>query len=103
MGLVMGLGPRDHTTQTLMQLHWLKVEEHIEFKVILLIHKALFHSGPAYIRELLTVYHQGRVLRSQKNIGIRLILPKGQVKTGDRAFALFELLLGGEKKYSCFV
>ena len=85
--IVVGLGPRDHITPTLMELHWLKVEERIEFKVILLIHKALFHSGPAYIKDLLTVYQQGRVLRSQNNIGIRLILPKGKVTTGDRAFA----------------
>ncbi len=47
--IVVLLGPRDHITDTLIELHWLKVEERIEFKVILLIHKALFHSGPAYI------------------------------------------------------
>ena len=83
--IVVGLGPRDHITGTLIELHWLKVEERIEFKVILLIHKALFHSGPAYIRELLTVYQQGRTLRSQNNVGVRLLLPKGKVTIGARA------------------
>ncbi len=99
--IVVGLGPRNHITVTLIELHWLKVKEHIDFKVILIIHKALFHAGPGYIKDLLTVYEQGRVLRSQKITGVRLVLPKGKITTESHKAPLLWNTLPDELRMDC--
>ena len=37
------------------QLHWLKVQERIDFKTALLVHKALNNQAPLYISELVNL------------------------------------------------
>ena len=39
--LVTGLGPRDHITGTIMELHWLPIEHRVKFKLCLLMHVAV--------------------------------------------------------------
>ena len=39
----------------LKSLHWLKVQEHIEYKVISTVYKLLQSSSPRYLRDLITV------------------------------------------------
>ena len=78
-------------------LHWLLVERHFKFKVLLFTFKALGGAGPLYIRDLLTthkVHEQLQSTSSSKNI---LVDPKTCLKmAGDRTFiyqaAIFEIL-----------
>ena len=59
----------DHITPVLKDLHWLPVEQRIEYKVLLLTYKALHGNAPAYISQLLSLYTPTRPLRSEnKNI-----------------------------------
>src|SRR5664279_5281122 len=38
--LVLNLRPRDHITEALKQLHWLPIEQRIQFKLCLLMHSS---------------------------------------------------------------
>ena len=51
--LVLGLGPRDHISDGLRQLHWLPVEARIRYKLCLLMH--MVHTGrcPPYLTDVL--------------------------------------------------
>ena len=84
--IVVGLRKYDHITETLIDLHWLPVEQRILYKVLLTVHKCLEGNAPSYLQELLVVKDTGRVLRSSEtNI---LCRPKTKTKTwGDRAFS----------------
>ena len=59
----------DHIPPVLKDLHWLPVEQRIEYKVLLLTYKALHGKAPAYISQLLSLYTPTRPLRSEnKNL-----------------------------------
>ena len=77
----------DSITPVLIDLHWLPVNSRIEFKILVLVWKALNGIGPSYIRDLLTLYCPARMLRSCDNMN--LCIPKTRLKTyGDRAFSV---------------
>ena len=46
---MLDLKPRDHVTPALRELHWLPVVQRIEYKLCLLVHKALIGQAPDYI------------------------------------------------------
>jgi len=52
--LVTKLGPRDHVTPALYELHWLPIHSWIQFKLCLLIHHAIGGRSQPYISELVT-------------------------------------------------
>ena len=63
--LVFLLPPRTSTTPSLIELHWLPMKARIEFKVCLLVFKALKYREPKYIVEMLTPFQNaGMPLRS---------------------------------------
>ena len=76
----------DHITPVLKDLHWLPVEQRIEYKVLLLTYKALHGKTPAYISQLLSLYTPTRPLRSEnKNL---LRVPRCRLEGfGRRCFA----------------
>ena len=77
----------DHITPVLAALHWLPVSFRIDFKILLLVFKALNGQAPAYILEMLTPYEPDRSLRSSDRA--LLMVPKSRLVTkGDRAFAV---------------
>ena len=55
---------RDHVTPLLFQLHWLPVDQRIEFKVLLFTYKAMQGLAPQYLSDLLEPYSPLRSLRS---------------------------------------
>ncbi|KAK0150881.1 hypothetical protein N1851_008003 [Merluccius polli] len=55
---------RAHITPILKSLHWLPVCFRIDFKIILLVFKALNGLGPSYLTDLLLSYEPSRTLRS---------------------------------------
>ena len=77
----------DHITPALIDLHWLPVSFRVQFKLLLLVYKALHNQSPSYIKDLLS-------LKPAANYALRssakslLVVPKVNCSTlGDRAFA----------------
>ena len=76
----------DHITPILKELHWLPIAQRIEYKLCLLVFKALHGLAPVYLQELVQVSKQSRNLRS--NSLCLLQVPKSSTaKYGDRAFS----------------
>ena len=61
---VLRLNKFSHITPALSTLHWLPVNRRIDFKIALLVYKALNGQAPAYIADLLQPYDPPRKLRS---------------------------------------
>ncbi|XP_071398588.1 deoxynucleoside triphosphate triphosphohydrolase SAMHD1-like isoform X2 [Centroberyx affinis] len=78
----------DHITPLLKTLHWLPVSFRIDFKVLLLVYKALNDLAPPYIRDVLSFYVPARSLRS--STALLLDVPYVSHKsTGESAFCVY--------------
>lgn len=76
----------DHVTPLLVELHWLPVHSRIQFKILLLVYKALHGLAPVYLRDLLQEYVPSRSLRSSDDCLLRI--PRSRlVSCGDRSFS----------------
>ncbi len=77
-----------HITPVLRSLHWLPVKFRVEFKIALLVYKALNNIAPIYISEML-IPKQSSDRWTLRSDGQGLLhIPKTNCKTlGDRAFA----------------
>lgn len=85
--MLTGSKKRDHITPVLCSLHWLPVAFRIDFKILLLVFKALNGTAPPYLAELLSIYRPRRSLRSADLM--LLDVPRHRLKTrGERAFAV---------------
>jgi hypothetical protein len=75
--LIFNLPPFTRTSSYLYELHWLPIKARLEFKVCLLVYKALSSNQPAYIRELLTSYTPqcNMILRAADNPHL-LVVPR---------------------------
>ncbi len=73
-------------TPLLVELHWLPIEDRIEYKICLTVHKCLNHqSAPLYLQSLVTPYQPPRPLRSTDSF--QLDPPKvKQKRAGERSF-----------------
>ena len=80
---------RDHITPVLASLHWLPVVFRIDFKIILLVYKALNGLAPSYLLDCLPRYIPNRPLRSS-TAGL-LAVPKRVTtkKYGEAAFCFY--------------
>ena len=55
-------GKHEHITPILKQLHWLPVNERIDFKILVLTFKALNGTTPRYLCDILNPYQPNRLL-----------------------------------------
>ena len=79
---------REHITPILKKLHWLPVKYRIDFKVLLLVYKALNGKAPVYIRDMLINYHPHRQLRS--SVKDLLVVPRiNMASAGHRSFSVY--------------
>ena len=62
----------DHITPVLKELHWMPVEQRIDYKILLLTYEAPHGLAPLYMSSLLSPYKPRRPLRSEDNI-LRLL------------------------------
>jgi len=60
-----------HITPTLQSLHWLKVRERIEYKVLSLTYNAIQFQQPSYLSELFTVQSNHHKTRSSSTITLK--------------------------------
>jgi len=87
--LVLDLKPRDHVSPALRGLHWLPVVQRIDYKLCLLVHKALIGQAPDYITNLLTLVTNipsRSSLRASSNGD--LFQRRTERQIGDRAFSV---------------
>jgi len=87
--LVLDLTPLDHVTHALRELHWLPVMQRIEYKLCLLVHKALIGQASDYIANLLTLVTNipsRSSMRASSNGD--LFQPRTERRTGDCAFSV---------------
>ena len=77
-----------HTSITpiLKELHWLPMEQRIQFKTLCMVFKALHKQAPDYITEMLIPYRPSRRLRSSDQH--LLTVPRTNLKYGTRAFSV---------------
>jgi hypothetical protein len=68
----------DHITPHLQNLHWLPVHNRIKYKIITLTYRCLHDIAPAYLCDLIHLYHPGRSLRSSTSLS--LTVPKTNLK-----------------------
>ena len=62
--LLTGVGYREHTTPLLKQLHWHPVCFRMQFKVLVITYKALYGSGPGFVKGCILPYEPTHALRS---------------------------------------
>ena len=49
----------EHVTPLFIELHWLRINQRILFKILLMVFKALNYQAPVYIRNLIHRYNPG--------------------------------------------
>ena len=59
-------------TPVLINLHWLPVQYRIQFKILLLVYKALHDLSPSYLKDLLAYNSSQRKLRSTSHELLRI-------------------------------
>ena len=55
--IIYGACKYDSITPFLMELHWLKIEEQIEYKVAVLVYKCVTKTAPTNLQELVISEH----------------------------------------------
>lgn len=87
--LIYRLRRRDHITDALVSLHWLRIPERVKFKLAVLTHRVLHGTAPPYLGPLCRVADLPgrRSLRSASTD--RLVVPPMHLSTvGPRCFAI---------------
>ena len=62
--VVTGLKRREHIQPALKRLHWLPINERIQYKVALITHKVVSTQQPSYLSDIVSIYRPTRPLRS---------------------------------------
>ncbi|KAL2095649.1 hypothetical protein ACEWY4_007797 [Coilia grayii] len=78
----------EHITPVLAELHWLPVYYRIDFKVLLLVFKAVNGLAPCYIADALSSYTPARALRSA-DAGLLRIPDAPPKRIGESAFSYY--------------
>ena len=85
--LLYGGTKRDHITPLLMDLHWLRTEQRILFKIILFVFKALHNCAPVYISEFITKVSSNPHMRSLRSADNKcVVVPRSRLVMGNRSF-----------------
>ena len=75
----------DHITPTLKSLHWLKIDQRIEFKINSITYNILHNDKPTYLRQLISP-QQTRNTRSANFLHLSLPPLSSKLKFYDRTF-----------------
>ena len=73
--LGLGKSKYDSSTESLKTLHWLPIQQWIEFKILVLTHKCINNSAPRYLQDLISVKEQNRVNMRSNSMGVLLNIP----------------------------
>ena len=76
----------DHISPVLYKLHWLPVKFRIQFKLILLVFKALNGLAPKYLADKLEIKSNSKLRSSNQKL---LVVPRSRTTSyGDRSFSI---------------
>ena len=78
----------DHISEFLKREHWLPVKKRVEYKIHLLVFKALNGSAPSYLSEMLSTESNDRYELRSNDDPTSLAGTKTQTTFGDRAFCV---------------
>ena len=77
----------DHISKTLLDLHWLPIQQRILFKILILTYQAYHKTAPQYLCDLIMPYSNARCLRSDNMSLIAPCHPRAKLKSyGERSF-----------------
>ena len=65
--LIFGLRKSDQISDKLQSLHWLKIQEWIQYKITVIVFQCLQGTAPKYLRDLIPKQTTNRNLRSAEN------------------------------------
>ena len=83
--LVKKVNKRSSAKSLLKELHWLPVEQRVDYKIALIVFKCLYiEDFPSYLKDLIQVYTPSRSLRSADKL--LLTKPITKLKVGERSF-----------------
>ena len=87
---VVGLRHRDHISQALVDLHWLRAAQRIDYKLALLVYNCLHDTAPCYLsRDLCRVSTLPCRSRLRSSSSSSLAIPRCRLSTiGDRTFSV---------------
>ena len=85
--LIFCVGRRTSSSPLLRELHWLPVQQRIEFKILLHVYNGVNSLGPTYLSDILSHYNCKRTgLRSSQD-KTRLSVPVNRRVIGDSSFS----------------
>ena len=85
----------DHITKTLLDLHWLPIQQRILFKILIITYQAYHKTAPQYLCDLIMQYSNARNLRSDNMLLIAPCHPRAKLKSyGERSFNMLLPLNG---------
>ena len=73
------------TSPLIAKLHWLRIPQRIQYKILTIVFNSIHKEAPQYINELLHTYESTYHLRSSKRTS--LVIPKTHKRAGDRSFS----------------
>jgi hypothetical protein len=82
--LILGQKPRSHIHHALRSLHWLSIQQRIEYKRCVLVHLTLASQAPNYLCSMLTPVPSRLSLRSAGHHD--LVILRTRLKLGESAF-----------------
>ena len=86
--MVLQLGPRDHVTTALQQLHWLPISQRITYKLCVLMYAAHSGNSPAYISDIVqsqrSASHRPGLRSADSNDYVK---PRLNTKFGEQSFS----------------
>ena len=87
--LITGTAKFSHITPVLRTLHWLPIKQRVQFKVLILVFKAINGLAPNYVINLVNILCPGKyLLRRNNEILLEPYNGKTKKTPGDRAFAV---------------
>ena len=87
--LVHDLGPREHVTPAMYELHWLPIAKRIKFKLCLLVFHAVNGRAPSYLTELVSPVANIPGRTSLRSAGRHdLVVPRSRLVLSERAFSV---------------
>jgi len=84
--LVTGTRRRDHITPVLWQLHWLPVRQRVNFKLSILVFKALHGLAPCYLANDCQLVTDAGRRHLRSSVAATCVLQRTNTRFGDRAF-----------------
>ena len=86
---VAGLRSRDHVTAALRDLHWLKIDQRITFKLCVLMHSIVYGYSPQYMADMVTSVSSlpSRTHLRSASDGM-FDVPRTRIRQGSQAFSV---------------